>query len=81
MSWIREVTEEEAQGEVREFYQQYLQRLGYVPHIMTVSSLTPGAMQAHYTLYRAIMFTPGELSRIQREMLATLVSTLNHCHY
>lgn len=35
----------------------------------------------HYDLYRELMYGPGPLSRIQREMIAVTVSGLNDCHY
>lgn len=39
------------------------------------------AMWASMNLYRAIMFGPSPLSRRQREMMATVVSASNGCHY
>jgi hypothetical protein len=32
-------------------------------------------------LYQRVMFAPEGLARYQREMLATLVSRVNDCHY
>ena len=39
------------------------------------------ALDAHLSLYKAIMFGESELSRVQREMIATTVSWLNGCFY
>ena len=38
-------------------------------------------MKRHFELYRDLMHRPGPLSRVQREMIAVVVSTLNNCHY
>ena len=38
-------------------------------------------MRHHFDLYRELMRGPGPLSRIQREMIAVVVSALNHCRY
>ena len=35
----------------------------------------------HYDLYRELMYGPGPLSRVQREMISVTVSGLNDCHY
>jgi alkylhydroperoxidase family enzyme len=32
-------------------------------------------------LYKAIMFGPSKLSRVERELLAVVVSRANSCHY
>lgn len=81
MVWIRVVEVPEAQGETLTFYQQYLDRLGYVPGIMQASSLNEPVMRAHYDLYRKIMYGPSDLTRVQREMIGLVVSSLNECHY
>jgi alkylhydroperoxidase family enzyme len=52
-----------------------------VPHILKVHSLNPRSLLAHRTLFRTLMFGRSPLKRYQREMIATLVSVLNHCHY
>jgi alkylhydroperoxidase family enzyme len=46
-----------------------------------VMSLNPTAMEASMGLYRALMFTPSPLSRVQREMLAVVTSKANDCFY
>jgi len=44
-------------------------------------SLSPAALRESMRLYLAIMYGESELSRAQREMLATVVSQVNHCYY
>ncbi|MGH7537998.1 MAG: carboxymuconolactone decarboxylase family protein [Gemmatimonadales bacterium] len=50
-------------------------------HILRVHGLHPRVMRLHYDLYVELMRRPGPLSRIQREMLAVVVSATNGCHY
>lgn len=38
-------------------------------------------MKEHYQFYITIMRRPGPLSRIQREMIAVVVSSINECRY
>ena len=44
-------------------------------------SLSPAALKESMRMYLAIMYGESELSRTQREMLATVVSQVNHCYY
>ncbi len=38
-------------------------------------------MRRHYDLYRELMYGAGPLSRVEREMIAVVVSAANACHY
>ncbi len=81
MAWIRVIDEPEAQGRLKECYEEIRRTRGKVANIMKVHSLQPEAMVAHLNLYKTIMFGPSGLSRQRRELLATVVSALNQCAY
>ncbi len=81
MAWIRVIDEAEAEGKLKEYYEQIKKSRGKVANIMKVHSLQPEAMKAHLDLYLAIMFGKSGLSRQQRELLATVVSSMNGCEY
>jgi alkylhydroperoxidase family enzyme len=81
MAWIREIPRSEATGELAEFYARIKDAAGNVANILTVHSLNPPALRAHYDLYRTMMFGPSELTRAQRESVAVVVSVTNKCHY
>ncbi len=44
-------------------------------------SLNPPVLRASIELYRAIMFGESGLSRQERELLATVTSAEQSCHY
>jgi alkylhydroperoxidase family enzyme len=44
-------------------------------------SLRPGVLKQSMDLYREIMFGPSRLTRAERELLATVTSRYNDCHY
>ena len=50
-------------------------------NIVKAMCLNPVVLNRSMELYKAIMFGPSKLSRIERELLATVVSTANDCHY
>ena len=81
MAWIETVPESAAEGRLAKIYGRAVARAGGVANILKVSSLDPPALEAHMSLYRALMFGDSELSRAQREMIATTVSWTNDCHY
>ena len=83
MSWIKTLSKDEAEGELKAFYNAYLARARTerVANVVKVSSVHPRAMAAHLELYKALMFLPSPLSRTQREMIAAVVSKSNGCHY
>ena len=82
MTWIRTVNEAEATGIVKEEYDAALARAGQVYNIVKLLSVRPKSMRPFIELYIAIMFDEhSPLSRMQREMIATVVSQVNECHY
>ncbi len=50
-------------------------------NILRIHGVHPRTMRLHYDLYRELMYAAGPLGRIQREMIALVVSARNHCHY
>jgi uncharacterized peroxidase-related enzyme len=81
MAWIRFVEEEEATGKLKEFYEHIRRTRGKIANILKVQSLNPEALKAHLDLYLTLMFGKSGLTRIQREMIATVVSVTNNCDY
>jgi alkylhydroperoxidase family enzyme len=54
---------------------------GAVDNILTVHALHPAGQAAHVALYEAVMRgTPG-LAKVERELIALVVSTRNRCRY
>ena len=81
MPYIRLVEIEQATGLLKEEYDAGIARAGKVFNIVKSMSLRPGVLRTSMGLYRAIMFGPSGLSRQERELLATVVSRENDCHY
>jgi uncharacterized peroxidase-related enzyme len=81
MSWIDEVDEEKADGDIAALYEELRAKRGKVSNILKVHSLRPAALQHHLDLYMGLMFGPGGISRRQRELIAVAVSQANRCEY
>jgi hypothetical protein len=52
-----------------------------VDNIMAVHGLDPGSLKSHLQLYRQAMKGTATLRKVDREMIALTVSTINECHY
>lgn len=81
MTWIKTIGEDEATGVVKTFYEGIKKQMGGVPNIIKSLSLKPEAMRATFALANAITFGSSALTRAQEEMIATVVSAKNRCHY
>lgn len=81
MPWIRQIPIEEATGLLKEEFDAANKRAGRVWHIVHIMSLNPRVLKATMEQYKAILFGPSPLTRVQREMLATVVSAEVGCHY
>ena len=81
MPWIKQVSIEEATGLLKSQFEAALKRAGRLWHIVHIMSLNPRVLRDSIAFYAAIMMGDSPLSRTQREMLAVVVSSENHCHY
>jgi alkylhydroperoxidase family enzyme len=78
---IRLIDEDEADGLLAEEYAAAVERAGKVFNILKAMSLRPAVLRASIALYREIMFGESGLSRQERELLATVASAEQSCHY
>ena len=81
MAWIHTVEVAEADGPLAREYDAAVRRAGRVFNIVKLQSLRPEILRPFMQLYMAIMHGDSRLSRAEREMVATIVSRVNHCHY
>ena len=80
-SWIREIPQEEATGQLRMELDNAMQRAGRVWGIVQVMSVSPAILKDSIRLYMTIMYGASPLTRFQRELLATVVSAELSCRY
>jgi uncharacterized peroxidase-related enzyme len=72
---------DEATGPLKAEYDAAIGRAGKVFNIVKAMSLRPSVLRRSMELYKGIMFGSSGLSRQERELLATVVSRENDCHY
>ena len=81
MPHLRLIELDEATGVLKEEYDAAIGRAGKVFNIVRSMSLRPDVLRRSMQLYREIMFGSSGLTRQERELLATVVSRTNECHY
>lgn len=81
MAHIPYVPAEEATGLLAELYRRYAAADGQPENILRIHGLNPRSMRDHFELYAHLMRGPSPLTRVQREMLAIVVSAENDCFY
>ena len=81
MPWIKQISIEEASGLLKAQFDAALRRAGRVWNIVHVMSINPRLLHDSIAFYASAMMGESPLSRAQREMLAVVVSSENHCHY
>ena len=81
MPWIKTIGPDEATGRLGKTYAASIAQTGKVFGIASSMSLDPRVLDSSMGLYRNIVQEGDALSRRQREMLATVVSKANECHY
>lgn len=81
MPWIQQIPIDDATGRLREHFDAAIRRAGRVWNIVHIMSLNPRVLESSMRLYIDIMRGRSPLTRAQRELLATVVSSELDCHY
>ncbi len=81
MTWIETLDREEASGLVGALYEEFSRGdEGTVSEIVKVHSLNERAMRS-FAAFSELLFTESGLEREVKEMINTVVSVHNDCHY
>ena len=81
MPWIEQIPIEKATGSLKAQFDAAIKRAGRVWHIVHIMSVNPSTLRDSIRFYKTIMIGESSLTRVQREMLATVVSAELDCHY
>ena len=80
-SWLRVPPEGDAPEGVQALFDKADEKLGFVPNVLRVYALRPRHLELWNTFYDELMRGESTLTKVQREMIAVVVSTVNRCHY
>ena len=57
------------------------EKLGFVPNVLRAYAFAPAKLQAFADMYNDLMLGESNLTKLEREMIAVAVSSINHCYY
>ena len=76
------LSEEEATGKVKEIFQDIKARFGMVPNFFKAQAAVDGDwLELNWNRVKKIMLDEGALNRKTKELIALVVSLVNHCEY
>ncbi|MBT8423538.1 MAG: peroxidase-related enzyme [Silicimonas sp.] len=67
--------------DMRAYFKVCEEKLGFVPNVLRTYSFNQEKLRAFSTLYNTLMLGDSRLSKLEREMIAVVVSSANRCFY
>ncbi len=67
--------------DLRAIWRKCVEKLGFVPNVYSTYSLRPQRLRNFMAMYNEIMLSESGLSKLEREMIAVVVSSANRCYY
>lgn len=68
-------------ADLKAFLDKCNEKLGLVPNVLKAYGLRPKKLKNFIALYNELMLGESGLSKLEREMIAVVVSSANHCYY
>ena len=72
---------ESGDADLKAFLDKCNEKLGLVPNVLKAYGLRPKKLKNFIALYNELMLGESGLSKLEREMIAVVVSSANHCYY
>ena len=76
-----EQLEAQLDDETKEYFALCKEKLGFVPNVMLSYASRPRKLKNFVAFYNELMLGESGLSKLEREMIAVVVSSTNHCYY
>ena len=67
--------------EIATYFSKCQEKLGFVPNVLRAYAFDNVKLQAFIDMVDDLMLGDSGLSKLEREMIAVAVSSVNHCHY
>jgi uncharacterized peroxidase-related enzyme len=80
-TWLRVPTEDEIPPDAKALWGPPLEKLGFVPNVLRFFALRPAHLVAWNTHYEELLRGDSGLTKVEREMIAVVVSVTNECEY
>ena len=67
--------------ELQAYFDKCLEKLGFVPNVLRAYAFDNAKLKAFIDMADELMLADSGLTKLEREMIAVVVSSINHCHY
>jgi uncharacterized peroxidase-related enzyme len=67
--------------DLRKYFGVCDEKIGFLPNVLKAYSFDQSKLRAFIDLYNDLMLADSPLSKLDREMIAVVVSSANHCFY
>ena len=67
--------------DLQKYFDVCQEKLGMVPNVLRSYAVAPERLRAFIAMYNDLMLSDSGLSKLEREMIATAVSSENKCYY
>lgn len=67
--------------ETQKYFDICQEKLGMVPNVLQANAFDIAKLNAFTAMYNDLMLGPSALSKLEREMIAVVVSAINRCFY
>ncbi len=81
MAYIKIISEQEADGRLKDIYDDIKTKRGKLAEVHKAQSLNPESIVHHMDMYLHLLYGKSPLKRYQREMIAVVVSKATGCKY
>jgi uncharacterized peroxidase-related enzyme len=71
----------ELSAENKAYLQTCREKIGFVPNVLSAYAHDDAKLSAFAAFYNDLMLAPSGLSKLEREMIAVAVSSVNRCYY
>jgi len=68
-------------ADLQKYFRVCEDKLGFVPNVLRAYSFDAAKLRAFSALYNDLMLAESGLSKLEREMIAVVVSSANRCYY
>lgn len=73
--------EDDLDPDIRKYFDICREKLGLLPNVLRSYSFRPERLRRFIDSYNEIMLSDGALTKLEREMIAVVVSSCNRCYY
>ncbi len=78
---IRRPTRAKLDADLQKYFAVCEQKLGFVPNVLAAYSFDAAKLRAFIGMYNELMLADSGLTKLEREMIAVVVSSANRCYY